>query len=167
MLKTMVRNLRDHNQKLVALPRDFEDIKAMFEEQFGFCNARGEQDFECDGLYSEYGEDEQTYSLAYANDVATRFERYESELGSNYLQAFFELDSFSYADLDMIDEGSISFYSSKEEYLYAVYERYGLTDTKFLWTTVDAFLNDDYVFRELEMNGNLFQASNGVIVEVN
>ena len=167
MLKTTVRNLRDHNEKLVALPRDFEVIKAMFDEQFGFCNAQSEQDFECDGLYSEYGEDEQTYSLAYANDIATKFERYESELGSNYLQALFELDSFSYADLDMIDEGSISFYSSKEEYLYFVYERYGLTDIKFLWTTVDVFLNDDYVFSQIELNGNLFQASNGVIVEVN
>ncbi|WP_431770641.1 hypothetical protein [Streptococcus gallolyticus] len=45
-----------------------------------------------------------------------------------------------------------------------VYEIYGLTDTKFLWTTVDVFLNDDYVFSQIELNGNLFQASNGVII---
>lgn len=167
MLKTIVRNLRDKNEKLVALPCSFEKAKAMFEEQFGFCNARSEQDFECQGLYSEYEQNEGCYTFEAVNYIAELFERYESELGSNYLQAFFELDSFSYADLDMIDEGSISFYSSKEEYLYFVYERYGLTDIKFLWTTVDVFLNDDYVFSQIELNGNLFQASNGVIVEVN
>ena len=164
MLKTMVRNLRDHNEKLVALPRDFEVIKAMFEEQFGFCNARSEEDFECVGLYSEYKEDEEDYTFENVNHLAMSLERFEAEYTERELKAFFEF--YTYADLNMIDDGLVYFHDSKEDYLEHVYEMYGLTDIKFLWTTVDVFLDDDYVFSELEINGNFCQASNGVIVEV-
>jgi hypothetical protein len=166
MLKTEVRNLRDHNQKLVALPCSFEKAKAMFEEQFGFCNARGEQDFECLGLYSDvYHDDGCCCSLTSINDMAISLQHCEEELSERELKAFFEY--YTFADLNMIEDGLVSFYNSKEECLQSVYETYGLTDTKFLWTTVDVFLNDDYVFSELAINGDLFQASNGVIVEVN
>ena len=166
MLKTTVRNLRDHNEKLIALPRDFEVIKAMFDEQFGFCNAQSEQDFECLGLYSDvFYDDGCCCSLGTANDMALSLQHCEIEFSERELKGFFE--RYSYADLVLLVEGAVSLYSSKEEYLYFVYERYGLTDIKFLWTTVDVFLNDDYVFSQIELNGNLFQASNGVIVEVN
>lgn len=165
MLKTIVRNLRDKNEKLVALPCSFEKAKAMFEEQFGFCNARSEQDFECQGLYSEYEQNEGCYTFEAVNYIAELFERYESEFTERELKAFFE--EYSYDDLYMIAGGLVFFYTSKEEYLASLYEYYGLTDIEFLWTTVDAFLNDDYVFSQIELNGNLFQASNGVIVEVN
>ena len=166
MLKTTVRNLRDHNEKLIALPRDFEVIKAMFDEQFGFCNAQSEEDFECLGLYSDvFHDDGCCCSLGTANDMALSLQHCEAEFSERELKGFFE--RYSYADLELLVEGAVSLYSSKEEYLYAVYERYGLIDIKFLWTTVDVFLNDDYVFSQIELNGNLFQASNGVIVEVN
>ena len=164
MLKTMVRNLRDHNEKLVALPRDFEVIKAMFEEQFGSCNARSEEDFECVGLYSEYEQEEQDWSFERANDIARQLERCEAEFSERELKAFFEW--YSYADLELLVEGAVSLYSSKEEYLNYIYDLYGLTDIKFLWTTVDVFLDDDYVFSQIESSGNLFQCSNVVIVEV-
>ena len=166
MLKTTVRNLRDHNEKLIALPRDFEVIKAMFDEQFGFCNAQSEEDFECLGLYSDvFHDDGCCCSLGIVNDMAMSLQYCEDEFTERELKGFFE--RYSYADLELLIEGAVSLYSSKEEYLYFVYERYGLTDIKFLWTTVDVFLNDDYVFSQIELNGNLFQASNGVIVEVN
>lgn len=164
MLKTMVRNLRDKNEKLVALPCSFEKVKAMFEEQFGSCNARSEEDFECVGLYSEYMEDEEDYTFENVNHLAMSLERFEAEYTERELKAFFEF--YTYADLNMIEDGLVSFYRSKEEYLCSIYEMYGLTDTKFLWTTVDCFLDDDYVFSELEINGNLCQSSDGVIVEV-
>ncbi|MBE6163748.1 MAG: hypothetical protein E7156_00240 [Streptococcus gallolyticus] len=163
MLKTMVRNLRDKNEKLVALPCSFEKAKAMFEEQFGSCNARSEEDFECVGLYSDlYRDDACWTSFSTVNNMARSLERFEAEYTERELKAFFEF--YTYADLNMIEDGSVSFYNSKEEYLQYVYEIYGLTDTKFLWTTVDVFLNDDYVFSQIELNGNLFQASNGVII---
>lgn len=162
MLKAMIKNLRDHNEKQIALPCSFEKAKGIFEEQFGSCNVRSEEDFECVGLYSEYREDEEDYTFENVNHLARELERCEAEYGERELKAFFEL--YDYADLNMIDDGSVSFYNSKEEYLQYVYEIYGLTDTKFLWTTVDVFLNDDYVFSQIELNGNLFQASNGVII---
>lgn len=163
MLKTIVRNLRDHDEKLVALPCSFEKVKAMFEEQFGFCNARSEQDFECYGLFSDYGQEEHDWSFERANDIARQLERCEAEYTERELKAFFEL--YTYTDLIMINDGSVAIYNSKEEYLQSVYELYGLTDTKFLWATVDAFLNDDYVFSEIETNGDVYQATNGCVVE--
>lgn len=166
MLSTIVRNLRDHSEKEVTLPCRFENVRAMFEEQFGFCNARSEEDFECLGLHSDvYHNDGCCCSLDTVNDMALSLQHCEDEFTERELKGFFE--RYSYADLELLVEGAVSLYSSKEEYLHFVYERYGLTDIKFLWTTVDVFLNDDYVFSQIEVNGNLFQASNGVIVEVN
>ena len=63
MLKAMIKNLRDHNEKLIALPCSFEKAKEIFEEQFGSCNVRSEEDFECVGLYSEYREEKEYTSV--------------------------------------------------------------------------------------------------------
>ena len=166
MLSTIVMNLRDHNEKEVALPCSFENVRTLFEEQFGFCNARSEEDFECLGLHNDvYPNDGCCCSLGMVNDMALSLQHCESEFTERELKAFFE--RYSYADLELLVEGAVSLYSSKEEYLYVVYERYGLTDIKFLWTTVDVFLDDDYVFSRIESSGNLFQARNGCIIEVN
>lgn len=164
MLKTMVINLHDNNEKLVALPCSFEKAKGIFEEQFGSCNVRSEEDFQCVGLYSDmYLDDACWIGLDTANVTARLFERFEAEYTERELKAFFEL--YTYTDLIMIADGSVVIYNSKEEYLQSVYELYGLTDTKFLWTTVDVFLDDDYVLSQIELTGNLFQASNGCIIE--
>ena len=164
MLSTIVMNLRDHNEKEVALPCSFENVRTLFEEQFGFCNARSEEDFECLGLHNDvYPNDGCCCSLGMVNDMALSLQHCESEFTERELKAFFE--RYSYADLIMIVDGSVAIYNSKEEYLCSIYEMYGLTDTKFLWTTVDAFLDDDYVFSEIEINGDVYQATNGCVVE--
>ena len=166
LLITFVKNLRDGNETKVMFehPRSFEDVRAMFEEQYGVCNAKSEQDFVCQGLYSEYREDEEDYTFENVNHLAKEFERCEAEYGERKLKAFFE--EYSYQDLKSLADGSVCIYSSKEAYLDDIYELYGLTDKKFLWTTVDVFLNDDYVFSEIETNGDVYQASNGCIVEM-
>lgn len=164
MLKTMVRNLRDNNEKLVALPCSFEKVKAMFEEQFGSCNVRSEEDFQCLGLYNDvYSNDGCCYNLDMVNDTALSLQDCESEFTERELKAFFE--RYSYAYLEWLADGSVAIYNSKEEYLQSLYELYGLTDTKFLWATVDVFLDDDYVFSENEANGRVYQATNGCVVE--
>lgn len=162
MLKTIVRNLRDKNEKLVALPCSFEKAKAMFEEQFGYCNARSEQDFECYGLFSDYEQEEKDWSFERANDIAKCLERCEAEFTYKKLKAFFE--NYLYTDLKLLADQDIRIYDSKEEYLNYIYDLHGLSDIEFLWATVDVFLNDDYIFNELEINLNIFQASNGCIV---
>lgn len=164
MLKAVIANLRDHNEKLIALPCSFEKAKGIFEEQFGSCNVRSEENFQCVGLYSDlYHDDACWIDLDTANVTARLFERFEAEYTERELKAFFEF--YTYTDLIMIADGSVVIYNSKEEYLQSVYELYGLTDTKFLWATVDAFLNDDYVFSEIETNGDVYQATNGCVVE--
>ena len=102
-------------------------------------------------------------SLGVVNDMALSLQHCEAEYTERELKAFFE--RYSYAELELLADGSIVIYNSKEEYLQSVYELYGLTDTKFLWATVDAFLNDDYVFSEIETNGDVYQATNGCVVE--
>ena len=112
MLKTIVRNLRDHNEKLIALPCSLEKAKGIFDEQFGFCNARSEEDFECVGLYSDlYHDDACWTSFGTVNNMARSLERFEAEYTERELKAFFEC--YTYADLNMIDDGSVSFITQK------------------------------------------------------
>ncbi|WP_431770642.1 hypothetical protein [Streptococcus gallolyticus] len=89
MLKTMVRNLRDKNEKLVALPCSFEKAKAMFEEQFGSCNARSEEDFECVGLYSDlYRDDACWTSFSTVNNMARSLGALKLNIRSENLKHF-------------------------------------------------------------------------------
>lgn len=164
-----VINLHDNNSIAnITLPCNFEDMKARFKEEFGFCNVQSEREFKCYGMYSQYKyESCGNYSFSEANNIAEKLAYYENELGEKYLQAFFDFACYSYSDLDVLVDDTLSFYDSKETYLNFIYDGYNLTSVKFLHGTVDAFLHDDYVFHSLELQGNVIEADNGVIIEFN
>ncbi|MEX2803851.1 hypothetical protein AB3329_01855 [Streptococcus sp. H31] len=162
VLKTTIVNKQDNNRVVADLPVDFDELRIIFEERYGECHARDEDDFECYGLSSQYdvGENGETFSLDYANSLAKKLESLVS-MSEKYAVAFFEY--CDYEDLDNLDD--IRFYDSRMDYLDDLYELYGLRDTKFLWTTVDMFLNDDYIFDDVIKDGSVREAVNGIVIE--
>lgn len=161
MLETTIVNTVDRNKLTVNLPIDFEELQERFVEKYGYCNGDNPDMFEAHGLSSDYSTEESSYSYERANEIAEKVEAFEQEYSDKYASAFFE--NAYYEDVDKIED--VRFYASKEDYLNDLYDAYGLSDKKFLWATVDMFLDDDYIFNQICMCGDVREASNGVIVE--
>ncbi|MEX2803852.1 hypothetical protein AB3329_01860 [Streptococcus sp. H31] len=159
MLKTVMHDTLDWNELTLELPLTIEVAKQSFENAFGECRARTEDDFTCWGLYSDYGEEGSTYSFEQANKIAQELEKVAS-VSEKYAAAVFEY--CCYVDVSHFDD--VHFYDSKADFIVKVYDDYGLYDVKFLWTTVDMFLNDDYIFEALLDDGFIYKAENGVII---
>ena len=160
-MQAIVRDLKSNNQYQTSLPIDVDDLNHLFTETFGSCEATSEADFIVLLVDTGYYEEELEVDLAEANSLANRLVAAESEYGEDALKAFFEY--YSFEDLNLIED--ISFYTSKYDYMEHLYELYGLTETTFLWTTVDMFLDDDDIFERIAMGGDVYEASNGVIVD--
>lgn len=161
MLETTIVNTVDRNKLTVNLPIDFEELQERFVEKYGYCNGDNPDMFEAHGLSSNYSTEESSYSYERANEIAEKVEAFEQGYSDEYVSAFFE-DAY-YEDVDKIED--VRFYASKEDYLNNLYDAYGLSDKKFLWATVDTFFDDDYIFNQICMCGDVREASNGVIVE--
>lgn len=159
-MQAIVRDLKSNNQCQTLLPIDVDDLNHLFTETFGSCEATSEADFAVLLVDTGYYEEELEVDLLEANNLANRLVAAESEYGEDALKAFFEY--YSLKDLNLVEE--TNFYTSKESYMENLYELYGLTGTPFLWTTVDMFLDDDDIFERIVMAGNVYEASNGVIV---
>lgn len=162
MLETTIVNTVDRNKLTVNLPIDFEELQGRFVEKYGYCNADNPDMFEAHGLSSDYSTEESSYSYERANEIAEKVEAFEQEYSDKYAFAF--LENVYYEDVDKIED--VRFYASKEDYLNDLYDAYGLSDKKFLWATVDTFLDDDYIFNQICMCGDVREASNGVIIEL-
>lgn len=160
-MQAIIRDVKSNNQYQALLPIDIDDLNHLFTETFGSCEATSEADFVALLVDTGYYEEELEVDLSEANNIANRLAAAESEYGEDALEAFFEY--YSLKDLHLVED--MRFYTSKESYMEDLYDLYGLTETTFLWTTVDMFLDDDDIFEQIVMVGNVYEASNGVIVD--
>lgn len=160
-MQAIVRDVKSNNQYQTLLPIDVEDLKHLFTETFGSCEATSEGDFVVLLVDTGYYEEELEVDLSEANNLANQLIAAESEYGEDALKAFFEY--YSLKDLNLADE--TRFYPSKESYMEELYDLYRLSEVTFLWTTIDNFLDDDAIFEQIVMTGDVYEASNGVIVD--
>lgn len=155
-------NCKDHTYLNVVLPTTFEKLLNLFEEKTEILTTRNSYDFKCVYFDCDYccGYEDSTFEEV--NKIAKKLDG----IGKNYtekeLAAYFE--KYGLENIDLIKD--FKFYTSKEDFTNKLYKKYGLTDTKFLWTTVDNFLDDEVVFEEFCLAGNSYQAANGVVVEI-
>lgn len=156
-------NYRDRTTLRVVLPVTFEKLLGLFEEKTEVLTTRNSHDFKCVYLNcSFYQEEYSGLDLETANEIAKAFIKAEKSHTDRELAAYFEKNDFE--SINSI--GDYKFYDSKESFINKLYEKYGLTDIKFLWTTVDNFLDDEAVFEEFCLAGNSYRAANGIVVEI-
>lgn len=161
MMQAIVQDIKTKHNYHAMLPMDVEDLRALFMETFGSCGAQNDNDFLVLVLSTEGYEEEVELSLSEANTICRRAAQAETEHGEDALNAFFEV--YSVKDIKSIDE--FTFHTSREAYMDSLYNTYSLYDIPFLWGTIDMFLDDDDIFEQVMMNGSVYEANNGVIVE--
>ncbi|MGT2751300.1 hypothetical protein ACVRXF_10460 [Streptococcus orisasini] len=156
-------NYKDRTTLRVVLPVTFEKLLGLFEEKTEILTSCDSHDFKCVYLNcSFYQEEYSGLDLEVVNDIAEAFTKAEKSHTDKELAAYFE--KYDFKSINSID--NCKFYGSKEAFVNKLYEKYGLTDIKFLWTTIDNFLDDEAVFEEFCLAGNSYQATNGIVVEV-
>lgn len=172
MLKVLIHNVYDRNRKVVTLPCSFEDVKAIFEKEFGFCNVRDDDGFVGERFYTDYGETlVEGYPLSLCNEVAIAYDKAQDMLELREFQAVVERcivwNNFSFLEhhLNGYLDGSVRFYRSILDFITSFCETCGLSEIKMLDGTVLNYLDNDLVYRGLRETRDVFHASNGCIIE--
>lgn len=157
-MRGLVLHKKSSNTLWVELPINDDTLSLGFKEKFNENDFVFISDCECICVEVDTIDDEVHLPLEVVNKIATTI--LDLELTDYFVRAY--ITEFGVQKLNEISE--YTFYSSKYDFLNDLYSFYGLNNFDFLGTTVDQFLNGDYIFEEILSHGKARLCFNGVII---